>query len=101
MTAPEADLTKISGWWDLLAKWLFSQGVSTVLLFAICLGIYVGVPRWLEIVNEGYVRQHNAFDAQLKNVLGQMERDQAKDRELFERLLKEVRATKEAIEDQK
>lgn len=63
---------------ELAARWLFHQGVSTVLLFAILAGLiwtvkYV-VPQHLAEIQAGYDRQEGAHEKNLKLIIDSQER---------------------------
>jgi hypothetical protein len=58
----DTDPTELNGknWRDLLTKWLFSQGVSTILLFAIGVGVWYGWPAALANIQSGYERMEKS-----------------------------------------
>lgn len=89
MAAEPATTTNGNGrdWKSRAADWLFSQGVSTVLLFAIlAVAVYSVrdlVPRHLMQIQEGYQR----VGEDLKDVAEKFDKDQDRDQQLLMKLL--------------
>lgn len=87
-------------WKSRAAEWLFSQGVSTVLLFAIfAIAVYAVrtlVPMHLNQIQEGYERVGD----DLKSVADKFDKDQDRDQQLLMKLLdrQETRHEKERAE---
>lgn len=76
-----------TNWKSKALNWLFSQGVSTVLLFAILGGVYRGVPLWISQQTEATAIQRRDFTETLDI-----------QRENFEKILVEQRHDhKEAV----
>ena len=60
--SPEQLIDPNTSWKVKIATWMVSQGVSTVLLFSILVGIHQATPDVLLNLREGY--KHNAEDLQ-------------------------------------
>ena len=77
------------GWRAKAAEWLFSQGVSTVLLALILLGIYravnyamdTAVPAHLQKIQQGYVEIQQSNEQQIKWLAETFERERKAERE--------------------
>jgi hypothetical protein len=54
------------GWRAKALDWLFSQGVSTVLLFTVIGGVYRGVPQWIDQQTQATNLQNKQFSEALK-----------------------------------
>lgn len=100
------DLSTAHGWKDLVFKWLFQQGVSTILLAALLFIMYRGadyiihdgIPAYTKFVQDGLADQRKDFSEALSNVMATHAKDSAANREFYERLLAEVRANRKALE---
>jgi hypothetical protein len=55
-------------WRDMAFRWLFSQGVSTILLFAILGGVWYGLPASLAKIQDGYERIEKADDRRYETI---------------------------------
>lgn len=75
---------------EMAAKWVFSQGVSTVLLFVLIIGVWYGIPAHIEMVQKGYDK--NAV--QLKEATAPVAASVDRLAERMDRVIDELRRSK-------
>ncbi len=78
--------------------WVFSQGVSTVLLMLICFGLWYGIPWARTCIKEDLREIHSAnkealdsviqtWNSHVDKTINAFKEDQARDQELLDRVL--------------
>lgn len=86
----EIDPTPIPrDWKEAMYRWLFSQGVSTILLVALVAGIWVGGPKGIAEL-KSYINDINtAHGLQIQRMAESFDKDQERDAQLLQAILKE------------
>lgn len=107
---PPVPVRQVATWRDRVFDWMFQQGVSTILLLGLSAAVIHGGRWWLtegwpemereqtKAIQEGYERLHDGFNGDLKMVIEAARAESKSNRELFERLLQELKGTRRAIE---
>lgn len=88
-----------ANWRTKAVEWIFSQGVSTILLLMILIGGYqvatyafgVAVPAHLKQIQEGYERIEKSHDSRVRELIKTFENERTVERQHYENATSAVR----------